>query len=186
MSKIKDLKKKFKEAKGLNKGFTLVELIVVIVILAILIGVTIGGIYRYVSQSRDNTDANNASSLQSVLSTMCAEQNVYSWAKGNKTAAIKYTWKDAVKADTIASADDVKNNIEKADETGVKARIVDLCPDGLPASKKGTYFTFELQANNGNPKIIVKSTDKTEAPTSDGYTELTSTTASAGGTGSGD
>lgn len=32
----------FKQA---NKGFTLVELIVVIVILAILVGVTIGGIY---------------------------------------------------------------------------------------------------------------------------------------------
>lgn len=31
-----------------NKGFTLVELIVVIVILAILVGVTIGGIYMYV------------------------------------------------------------------------------------------------------------------------------------------
>ena len=31
--------------KQSNKGFTLVELIVVIVILAILVGVTIGGIY---------------------------------------------------------------------------------------------------------------------------------------------
>ena len=31
--------------KGNNKGFTLVELIVVIVILAILVGVTLGGIY---------------------------------------------------------------------------------------------------------------------------------------------
>lgn len=31
--------------KNKNKGFSLVELIVVIVILAILVGVTIGGIY---------------------------------------------------------------------------------------------------------------------------------------------
>lgn len=31
--------------KKKNKGFTLVELIVVIVILAILVGVTVGGIY---------------------------------------------------------------------------------------------------------------------------------------------
>ena len=43
-----------------NKGFSLVELIVVIVILAILIGVTIGGIYAYVNKARINTDIHNA------------------------------------------------------------------------------------------------------------------------------
>ena len=42
-----------------NKGFTLVELIVVIVILAILIGVTIVGIYMYVGKARLNIDIHN-------------------------------------------------------------------------------------------------------------------------------
>lgn len=50
-----------------NKGFTLVELIVVIVILAILIGVTIGGIYQYVNKARINTDIQNCEQLQDSL-----------------------------------------------------------------------------------------------------------------------
>ena len=46
-----------------NKGFSLVELVVVIVILAILIGVTIGGIYAYVNKARTNTDIQNCEML---------------------------------------------------------------------------------------------------------------------------
>ena len=49
--------------KGKNKGFTLVELIVVIVILAILVGVTLGGIYAYVNKARINTDEKNANTI---------------------------------------------------------------------------------------------------------------------------
>lgn len=56
-----------KEKSKENKGFTLVELIVVIVILAILIGVTIGGVYQYVNKARINTDIQNCEQLQDSL-----------------------------------------------------------------------------------------------------------------------
>ena len=55
------------KSKKENKGFTLVELIVVIVILAILIGVTIGGIYQYVNKARINTDIHNAQEIKTAL-----------------------------------------------------------------------------------------------------------------------
>lgn len=57
-----------------NKGFSLVELIVVIVILAILIGVTIGGIYSYVNKARRNTDINNCKVIHTTASTLLLEQ----------------------------------------------------------------------------------------------------------------
>lgn len=74
-----------------NKGFTLVELIVVIVILAILVGVSIGGIYTYVNQSRINTDINNASTLTSALNTAVTSKEVTYWAKKNDDTHIM-TW----------------------------------------------------------------------------------------------
>jgi len=53
-----------------NKGFTLVELIVVIVILAILIGVTIGGIYVWVGKAHKNTDISNMTFIARTMKEM--------------------------------------------------------------------------------------------------------------------
>ena len=50
-----------------NIGFTLVELIVVIVILAILVGITVGGIYMYIGKAKLNTDINNLKSMCDTL-----------------------------------------------------------------------------------------------------------------------
>ena len=50
-----------------DTGLSLVALIVVIVILAILIGVTIGGIYQYVHKARINTDIHNAQKIKTAL-----------------------------------------------------------------------------------------------------------------------
>ena len=51
-----------------NKGFTLTEIIVVIVILAIIIGVSITGVYNYVKKGKLNTDITNAKTLKETLS----------------------------------------------------------------------------------------------------------------------
>lgn len=81
--------------KNKNEGFTLVELIVVIVILAILIGVSIEGIYTYVNQSRINTDINNASTLTSALNTTVASKEVTYWAKkSNETHIMTWSYDD--------------------------------------------------------------------------------------------
>ena len=92
MNKLKELRNKVKKN---NKGFSLVELIVVIVILAILIGVTIGGIYQYVNKSRINTDINNAASIQSVLAAVATDADVNKVFKTGQYAIID--WDDAKK-----------------------------------------------------------------------------------------
>ena len=77
-----------------NKGFSLVELVVVIVILAILIGVTIGGIYQYVNKARINTDMYNAKVIQDTVfnalisdESMFKERYKFKTIDGNKTLA---------------------------------------------------------------------------------------------------
>ena len=50
-----------------NKGFSLVELIVVIAIMAVLVGVLAPQFIKYVESSRRSTDVSNAQNIQSAV-----------------------------------------------------------------------------------------------------------------------
>jgi prepilin-type N-terminal cleavage/methylation domain-containing protein len=140
-----------------NNGFTLVELIVVIVILAILVGVTIGGIYSYVNKARINTDINNASSIQSVVSTLATDPNIIGH-EGTFTAAWNYNapwvsyWNKL--APSCATSGDFKVGDQ---ENYIQKKIGELFTDGLPASKTGGRFTLTIktEGTGSNAKVTV-------------------------------
>lgn len=117
-----------------NKGFTLVELIVVIVILAILIGVTIGGVYAYVNKSRVNTDINNASSLSSTLNTVVVNKDV-----ANTAATIGTDEVSIATTTTASSATDIAKEIfGNSVDSKVTTVFENLLPDGTGKTKVGT------------------------------------------------
>jgi type IV pilus assembly protein PilA len=62
-----------KEVKKNNKGFSLVELIVVIAIMAVLVGVLAPQFIKYVEKSRESTDIQNLSSIGDTLQTYFAD-----------------------------------------------------------------------------------------------------------------
>ena len=162
MNKLNELRNKVRKN---NKGFSLVELIVVIVILAILIGVTIGGIYQYVNKSRTNTDVNNASSITSALSVLSTNKALVGDAFKGKTCTI--TWKD--KTD-ISDA----GNLTGAGGTGMPSTTSIIAPglleaprqnllkqiksiliDGLPKSQSNNDFTLKIEWDaKGNMQTI--------------------------------
>lgn len=74
-----------KERKMNNKGFSLVELIIVIAIMAILIVVLAPQYLKYVEKSRNSTDVTNATEIVTAIQVYAADPDaVTPFASGNE------------------------------------------------------------------------------------------------------
>lgn len=141
------MKSRFENAKKDNKGFSLVELIIAVVILGIIAVVAIGGLYSNVTKSRQNTDVSNAQSIQSALSTLSADKDIYTWAKTGSETTI--TWNAAVANASIAT--------DGTDNATISGKVKAILTDGLPAPKAGGSFQIKLTpSTDGNVKITCK------------------------------
>ena len=60
-----------------NKGFSLVELIVVVAIMAVLVGVLAPAYLKYVESSREKKDVNNLEEVRHAVEIALAEEGVF-------------------------------------------------------------------------------------------------------------
>lgn len=97
-----------------NKGFTLVELVIVIAILAILVGILAPQYTKYVEKSRKAADAANLENLVTAVKVAAADDAQDIVAAMDITYTIEIT-KDGTTVDqkTVATADKT-NNIKAA------------------------------------------------------------------------
>lgn len=144
------------EKKMNNKGFSLVELIIVIAIMAVLIGVLAPQYMRYLERSRVAVDKELASNLQGAMTTALLDPTISdasTIASGAATptaiptsAGSSAFWKDVVATMGVNDLGDIKDKLKSsgAKDAGLKYQIT-------PA---GTVVIFFQHKNSGTDESI--------------------------------
>lgn len=139
-----------------NKGFTLVELIIVIAIIAVLAAVIAPQYIKYVEKSREATDCNSAASIEQAVNVLVAD--------GKLSSGGYVTW-TSTSTGTLALTVATGDTATLADLTGIVGTAVKT--QSKKANTTGTvYFVVSgtnvvvSTANTGTPVFDYKTTWK--------------------------
>lgn len=116
----------------MNKGFSLVELIVVIAIMAILVGVAVPVYTSYIGKANDSVDVNAIDNLEYACKVVNVEFNC------------DITFSEV--AGTGGAADTVVATIDN-DETDAIARLAEILGDAATKTPGADSTTFAIEVN---------------------------------------
>ncbi len=147
-----------RERKKDNKGFTLVELVIVVAILAILVGILAPQYTKYVEKSRKSADVDNMDEIVKAVQVYVVDKGAQEG--GNKDVAeFKITL-----ADTGAK-------ISNSDvETGVKEYLPNYDKISLKSKQWGGNPTVKMTIDKEGTVKIKETTPSAFASYSDGKT----------------
>jgi type IV pilus assembly protein PilA len=114
-----------------NKGFSLVELIVVVAIMAVLVGILAPAYLSYVEKTRRGTDENMAEEVRHTIEISAADICVYDELKGGATFAFSHNT-------VIATVDSSKQAFTEAMTDTYSAKKFEI------KSKKYTGKTYTV------------------------------------------
>lgn len=148
-----------KKKEGKNKGFSLVELIVVIAIMAILAIVIAPQVMKYIGQSRSSVDETNKSLYQTAATTALADETVYKEvATLGGDLVIKVSGTSSAVTKTYTKGDAA---IADADIKLFKAEFDKILNGTYPLPKEATKTKFVITINVSSSgeigKVVVDS-----------------------------
>lgn len=147
------MKKELKNTKKKNnKGFSLVELIVVIAIMAVLMAVLAPAMLRYVEKSRVQKDESAVSEAANAAELALADEEIYKKAAEASNADITVVVKD--NTDITSSLVEVATDVKKT--VGDKISFV-------AKAHKGQTATVTLKYDTTKEAYIIEKTDWTTA-----------------------
>ena len=146
-----------KKEKMNDKGFSLVELIIVIAIMAVLVVVLAPQYLKYVERSRNSTDVSNATAIVTALQVYAADPDAkVPLAKGDVIEVTVDSTKGAVTQD----------NAGKAGEDALKEAAITIGDVKCKSKSKWTTYTIKATVqDNGSFKIEYSGTEFSDAMT---------------------
>jgi len=153
--------------KKTNKGFSLVELIIVIAIMAILAGAIAPALIRYIDKSRRSNDVSSAKTIKTAIETALGTEDAYTILTNTDATAkytllqfnpgVKYSAADyasssstvGVEIKTIGSFDLIKQNLVAFSdvEATAKKQALDIIAQNV--GEKVPNLKFKKSANTG-------------------------------------
>ena len=131
-----------------NKGFTLMEMLIVVAIIAVLIAIAIPTFTSSLNKARVATDeANIRSGYASVMAEVLANEEKYAQTAGTETytftlntdGSVKLTAGTGVTAETTGTTYATKGNAEKVAGQGGKIEIAGQQVDAWETGETVTY-----------------------------------------------
>ena len=136
-----------------NKGFSLVELIIVIAIMAILIGVLAPQYIKYVEKSRISADKDMIDSLTKAVQTACTDDDYYDDLNENDTVVIDDTTGITAKGALADAIDEFYGTTGGVDKSKTfKSKAFDKVTVTITVTKdteKSVYYAVVTDSKNG-------------------------------------
>ena len=170
--KMKKIREMMNNKKKNNKGFSLVELIVVIAIMAVLIGVLGSTILGYVEKSKYSKDLSALDSINTAIKTFVAEPN------SEYTDGTEYTLTQIMNTTNMDKGNVVAPILSEVFDTTASPAAFNESSD---AFKDITADNVKICIEDGAVSILVESKDEDYADYTVGKHEFTG--APAGGEG---
>lgn len=130
-----------KKLRKNDKGFTLVELIVVLVILALLAAILVPALLGYIDKAKKEKNYQAAQEVHTAVQALATE----SYGKGDKTPTIKF---EDIKS--LAGIDDLSKVVVvfKSSSTDTKVNFqVSSMSVQFSSDSAATYYTYQKNAD---------------------------------------